>query len=105
MEIKDKIKSILIEHPYTRNSDTELWIQYIIKYYKDLLVLRYGDDCAYIRLDDFRTLGIGKDTLRRARQRLQQEYPELQATERVKKGRKEKEKEFRNEYGTNPFYK
>lgn len=95
MKLKEIIKQILTISENARNSDTELLIEY----------------CGYLGIEltetqkeQFRKYKIGNDSPRRCRQNLQVEYPELQATDQVVKGRRIREQEYRQEYGSNSSY-
>lgn len=95
MKLKEIIKQILTISENARNSDTELLIEY----------------CGYLGIEltetqkeQFRKYKIGNDSPRRCRQNLQVEYPELRASEEVIKGRKHKEVEFIQKYGSNSAY-
>jgi hypothetical protein len=98
--LKEQIKKLLISKPKTRNSDTELWLQYL---WENAEVFSHNNEIC-ISFNELKKFGIGKDSIRRCRQNLQVEYPELKADKEVQKYRKIKEKEMINIYGSNPAY-
>ncbi len=92
MNTKEIIKEILEINNSAKNNDNSL-------------IVRYLRMKGITTLDELENSNISLEAITRCRRSLQQEFPELQATERVKKGRKNKEKEIYNEYATNKFYK
>lgn len=85
------VKSVLINHPAARNSDDMLY------YFVCREINPQCVDAPFISVILSRkNYGIpGFETVRRTRQKIQAEFPELAATERIKAARKEKEAEYR----------
>ena len=93
--IKALVKTILVEDQRARNSDSFLYMK-VIEY----LDKKYGSNLSKMTVSCFLTnMSILKapsfETVRRARQKLQAEYPELSAKERIAEQRAENEKAFR----------
>ena len=93
--LKRIVKNILTNSFKARNDDTELMLEYFDS---------IGLILTPMQREKAREYRIGSVDLDRKRRQLVQEYPELQATERVKKGRKSKEKQMYNEYSTNKAF-
>lgn len=72
MRTYDKVKLILEEVPFTRNSDNELFWEYARR--KGLVL--YGGDVLYKQ--DFMTIRF--ETLRRCRQRIQRSHEHLRGS-------------------------
>lgn len=87
MKVYDKVKKILIEHPACRNSDKKLIFNYWVM--EGILInqgeLYYTNPYAFIN-------GTSAESITRARSKVQELHPELQATDTVKTARKDKEK-------------
>lgn len=89
------VKHILETNPQARNSDSFLYLQ-VIQYEANLM----GIDLRSMTVTRF-LLGItsfgftGFETVRRARQKIQAQYPELAANKSVSAARMENEKDFR----------
>jgi hypothetical protein len=84
MKIKtyDLVKSLLEENSELRNSDKKLFW----KVYDESGFVDWGEGYGAITEDDFMK-GPSFETIRRCRQMIQAEYPELQATESVREKR------------------
>jgi len=82
MRLYIKIKHLLVEFPELRNSDKML----IWKVWVDGGFVKYGT----ITLEAFMN-APSVETIRRTRQKLQEDFPELQATEGVRRARKLKQ--------------
>ena len=92
----DIVKYVLEIDERARNDDAYL-------YYKVLDVCGQRDDVSYVHmtvrdlLNHTKALGVPNfETIRRARQRIQQHCPELGACDKVARFRAEREQEFRN---------
>jgi len=89
------VKAILEECPKSRNSDNVLYSKVVEKLNRGALQKPFVE--VMFSLDE---LGLPCfETVRRTRQKLQAEHPELQACEEVQDFRTEREEEFRKEFG------
>lgn len=88
--VKDAVLCELKIHPETRDSDFVL-IKNVIGYYVDTDIYSFSTVC---EMGENGTIPAF-ETIRRWRQKFQEMYPELQASNRIKKFRKEKEEEIR----------
>lgn len=90
------VKTILEEHPETRDDDYLLWLIAIKRVVKEnglpdisrMTFEEYIAAAKYSQLPHFETVG-------RARRKLQEHYPSLRATEETRAARAELEKEYR----------
>ena len=82
MRLYTKVKHLLVEFPELRNSDKML----IWKVWLDGGFVKYEN----ITLEAFMN-APSVETIRRTRQKVQEEYPELQASEGVRRFRKTKQ--------------
>ena len=93
--ISDVVKVILTANERARNSDSFLYLR-VLEYYGCLNgvdVKGMTVPAFLMNMDDY---GLPKfETVRRARQKAQELYPELAACKRVKDGRMAIEREFR----------
>lgn len=91
--VANQVKQVLTDNPETRNNDYKLWIK-VIELDVDKKPLLFSD-FRYI-VGNLRALGIPNfETVSRARRKVQEQYPELRATEKTRKFRAEKEEEFK----------
>lgn len=89
------VKTILEEHPQTRNSDNLLYVKVLEQRAEENGVNLYGISIPLLLLN-MKDYGFpGFETVRRTRQKLQATYPELAACENVQLARMENEKVFR----------
>ena len=91
--IAKQVKQILIDYPETRNNDYLLWIKFIeLCTDKSPLLV---ESFRYI-VENLRELGIPNfETIGRARRKVQEKNPDLNATESTQKHREEREVAFR----------
>lgn len=89
------VKLILEQDEKARNCDSHLYMRVLEIVSEDWPVPLYGMTvCRF--LQDMNKLGAPSfETVRRTRQKVQAEYPELAATKRVRAARFEKEGEYR----------
>jgi len=90
------VKEILETEPSTRNSDMDLYIKVVEKLNYDALhkpLVQVLSNLEVLGLPCF-------ETVRRTRQKLQAEIPELQACDKVYDFRCEREEEYRKEFGS-----
>ena len=85
------VKQILIESEAARNSDTALYIKVCERLNPSVLWMPFLD--VMVALDALNLPPF--ETVRRARQKVQEKCPELAATLKVLEFREEKENEFR----------
>ena len=80
------VTEILYDHAETRNSDRRLYLK----------VLEYMGFDTFVTVDHFFMSDSypNIESIRRVRQKIQEENPDLRATGRAKEGRKEAEKEY-----------
>ena len=91
----DLVKEILNEYPATRNSDNLLYLTVVESIGKG-----NSDKSISEILLGLEELGLPCfETVRRTRQKLQADFPELQACDAVQDFRTEREEEFRKEFG------
>ena len=94
-QVKNVVKTILTEYPQTRNSDNLLYLTVIETIGKGNVEKPISE--ILLNLEE---LGLPCfETVRRTRQKLQVEFPELQACDIVQDFRAEREEEFRKEFG------
>lgn len=94
-QVKKIVKNILIEYPQTRNSDNLLYLTVIETIGKGNIEKPISE--ILLNLEE---LGLPCfETVRRTRQKLQAEFPELQACDIVQDFRTAREEEFRKEFG------
>ena len=94
-QVRKLVKGILEECPNSRNSDNVLYTKVVEKMNKGALEKPFAE--VMFTLED---LGLPCfETVRRTRQKLQAEYPDLQACDVVQDFRTEREEEFRKEFG------
>ena len=90
------VKEILEECPKSRNSDNFLYTKVIEKLNKGAL-----DKPFWEVMLNLKELGLPcYETISRARRKLQEEFPELQACDAVQDFRTEREETFREEFGS-----
>lgn len=88
------VKSILERYPQTRNSDNALYIKVVSEINPQANNRPFADV-----LSNLEELGLPCfETVRRTRQKLQQEYPKLGACDKVQDFRTEREEKFRKEF-------
>ena len=89
-KLEDLVRVILREYPDTRNSDNLLYV-YVIGYYnEEALKVPLSEYLMY-----FSDLKIPRaESVARVRRKLQEDNPELRATESVRKWRKDNERKF-----------
>lgn len=89
------VKNILTDYPQTRNSDNALYIKVVAA------INPQANDRPFANvLSSLEELGLPCfETVRRTRQKLQAEFPELQACDKVQDFRTAREEEFRKEFG------
>ena len=88
------VKILLEDDERCRNSDSYLYLQ-VVK----VVAIKRGIDLRNVTIPEF-LMSMGDvfppfETVRRARQKVQQHYPELRANERVEAFRTENERAFR----------
>lgn len=89
------VRDILEKNPATRNSDSLLYLE---------VIERIGTGNSSRPIDEI-LLGLEElglpcfETVRRTRQKLQEQNPKLAAVDRVKDYRSEREEKFRKEFG------
>lgn len=94
-QIKKLVTHILETNPKTRNSDNELYIAVI-----EAIGRGYSNKPIAEILLNLEGLGLPCfETVRRTRQKLQAEFPELQACDKVQDFRTEREIQFREYFG------
>lgn len=95
-QVKHIVKTILTEYPQTRNSDNLLYLTVIETIGKGNIDKPISE--VLLNLEE---LGLPCfETVRRTRQKLQAELPELQACDKVYDYRCEREEEYRKEFGS-----
>lgn len=89
------VKNILTDYPQTRNSDNALYIKVVAA------INPQANDRPFANvLSNLEEFGLPCfETVRRTRQKLQAEFPELQACDKVQDFRTEREDLFRKEFG------
>lgn len=96
LSVKDLVKLILDQDEHARNSDNHLYYR-IICYFTD----RQGVDANAISVTEFFCYGMdyykipGFETVRRTRQAVQAQFPELQGKPEVNTNRAKREGHFR----------
>ena len=89
------VKNILTDYPQTRNSDNALYIKVVAAINPQANNRPFANV-----LSNLEELGLPCfETVRRTRQKLQAEFPELQACDKVQDFRTEREDQFRKEFG------
>ena len=89
------VKKILKDYPQTRNSDNALYIKVVSSINKGALDRPFAEVMANLE-----ELGLPCfETVRRTRQKLQQEDPDLAACDRVQDYRTCREEKYRKEFG------
>ena len=93
--VTELVKIILTADKRARNNDSFLYLR-VLEYY----ACNYGLDLKRTTVEWFFENRDGwgfppPESVRRARQKVQAQFPEFAATERVRKKRMEKEREFR----------
>lgn len=90
------VKHILKTEPHTRNSDSFLYLR-VLEYIADQQGLMFPAMTVQYFLTNLSDLPFpGFETVRRTRQKLQADYPDLAANASVKAMRAEKEQEYLN---------
>ena len=90
------VKHLLETKPHTRNSDSFLYLE-VIQYEANLKGVDVHVLSVAAFLASMNFLGFtGFETVRRARQKIQAQYPELAAKDSVSAARAENEKDFRD---------
>ena len=89
------VKNILTDYPQTRNSDNALYIKVVAA------INPQANDRPFANvLSNLEELGLPCfETVRRTRQKIQEEIPELRACDIVADFRTAREEEFRKEFG------
>lgn len=89
------VKKILEDYPQTRNSDTTLYIKVVSQ------INPQANDRPFANvMSSLEELGLPCfETVRRTRQKLQQEIPELRACDKVQDYRTCQEERYRKEFG------
>lgn len=93
-EIKDVVKVKLIEKPLTRCDDMRL----VYEVYKEYLPSIDSIPIRALMLNHNAYNLPSLASIIRYRRKIQVEYPELQANEKIRKARRDKEKEYREEF-------
>lgn len=99
MTTEDEVLEILMSEPETRNSDKKLYIAYLKRQEP-----KVGKDLTQLSIEQFlKTIDEYKvvssiESIGRMRRKLQETIPELAAVEKVSRGRRKKEQEFRDKY-------
>lgn len=89
MKTYDKVKKILTDHPACRDSDKKLIFNYWIM---EGTLTKHSGDVYYTYPNRFIS-GTSAESITRARRKVQELHPELQATLGVRKNRKKKEEQ------------
>jgi len=103
MRVSDRVKWLLENKPTTRGDDRILILEYF-KYFEPIFI--YDDITQKINLshplsyDEFRHL-TSFETIRRTRQKLQEEHPELLPTDKTILKRSVRSEQFREIMGKN----
>lgn len=91
-EVKKTVKAVLETDRRARNSDNYLYARVCNQFNPMVMNMSFG----YV-LDNMKDLGVPKfETVRRARQKAQEDFPELAADKDVEACRKVLETEYRN---------
>lgn len=91
-QISTLVKQILIEDETARNSDMFLYLKVCEKLNPSVLEKPF-----WLVISSLKTFKLPNfETVRRTRQKLQADFPELASAERIKEKRTEKEQEFRD---------
>lgn len=87
----DIVKHILSENPHARNSDSFLIVKVYSYIMPEVVTMPF-----YTVMASQKEFGLpSPETIRRTRQKLQAEFPELSANDKVAAGRMENEESFR----------
>lgn len=86
----DEVFNIMFMYPDTRNNDKLLYYKVLEEYYPDTLAMAVGSYLLdrYTKVPSIETVG-------RCRRKIQEDYPDMGATEKVKHRRRRKEQEFK----------
>lgn len=87
VDVQRKVEGILVDHPKTRDSDDALYFQFVAMTNPDLSAREVFLNREAHGLPPY-------ETVRRTRQKIQAERPELRGTLRTQIHRKEKEEKF-----------
>lgn len=90
-KVKDRVRRILLQFPATKGDDTLLTYRYLREFHPQVR-LTFAQFEALLYIPAF-------ETIRRRRQELQAEVPDLRPTERVIRKRKRNEEATHNYYG------
>lgn len=90
-DLEELVTKVLIENPFARDSDTELFFSVCMVICPNALAKPFGSV-----LRDFNSYGLPRfESIARIRRKVQAAFPELQGNRQVESWRKEKETEFR----------
>ena len=90
--VQKKVKHLLSLHPRARNSDTYLIYVYILHEFE---ASSHSDFMLYELFYKIQYYGINFESIRRCRQRLQSEFPELKATKKIQEFRANNQEHYR----------
>lgn len=85
------VKWILENEIETRNDDDHLALLVEMHFNPSVVDMDYAE----VRKNRFKYFSFTTESIRRCRQRIQEVYPELKATESIKEKRKRKEEEYK----------
>jgi hypothetical protein len=93
--VKDRVKALLVKHPHLRDSDNKLianiWMSDLVKQNLNPNIITAYDFLFYYSNNQF----TNTETIRRVRQKIQEENPDLRGT--VNEARQEQGKQVRRE--------
>ena len=92
---KERVERILREHPFTRNCDNSLYLVVTMEIAEEKGFGIYALNVPWFFMNATREGFVGFETVRRTRQKLQREFPELVSSEPVKGFRTANEAEYR----------
>ena len=86
----DEVFHIMFTYPATRSNDKLLYYKVLEEFHPDTLAMAVG---SYL-LDRYSNVP-SIETVGRCRRKIQEDYPDMRATEKVKHRRQRKEREFK----------
>ena len=100
-KIKELVKKLLSEKPELRANDDLLYLEVLKKVHPYWSNARITTDIENISIGEFFTMRKSAklpnfESVRRSRQKVQEEHPELKPCERVQESRKRQEEKFYN---------
>ena len=95
-KISQTVKVVLENDEKARNDDQHLWLE-VLKIFAAPRGLDIGKMPLEVFLSCCNSMGLpNSESVRRSRQKNQEKYPELRATDEVVRKRREREKTYRN---------